>query len=151
MKILNNALVLSVSILGLAGCGGSSGGGGTAPGGGGNNIFTSFSNIPDNGTTNFEGTSRSTSVTSEDDGHITSISAVSGPDDATAAATTENGDLVAISIKAPGANVSFDSQNGDTFEPLEPFVSDGDFILATTANDQDELLIVDSEAAGLPQ
>ena len=65
MKILKNALVLSVSIVGLAGCGGSSGGG-TAPGG--TNIFTSFSNLPDNGTTIFEGTSRSASFTSDDDG-----------------------------------------------------------------------------------
>ena len=143
MNFLNNAFVLSVSIVGLAGCGGSSDGGGTAPGVG-NNIFTSFSNIPDNGTTIIAGTSRGASYIAENSdgtGKVT-VSSVSGPDDATAAVRTKNGNTVALSVNAPGANVSFDSENGDILGSTEGFLS------LTSADGQKDAGFRDPEAAG---
>jgi hypothetical protein len=137
MKLLNNAVVLSVSMACLAGCGGGSGSGD------GNTVvdFTKLSDIPDNGITNFGGTSRSASYTADGAGNVTSISSVSGPDAATAVLKTKNGEAVAIRINAPGANVSFDSENGDTF------VSDGTTTSASSENDENALIIVDSQTS----
>ena len=133
MNFLNNAAALSFSLLYLAGCGGGGNDGITVV------DFTRLSNIPSNGVTKFGGTSRSASYAADGAGKVTSVSSISGPNAATADLKTKNGEPIAISINAPGASVSFDSENGDTFD------SDGTTTAVFSANEQDALVIVDNQ------
>lgn len=137
MKVSKNAMAMSLAMVFLAGCSG---------GGGGENRvvqFTAFSKVPKDGTTNFNGTSRSVSFTEDGSGTVTATTVASGPNKATATLITENDNAVAIRVNVPGANASFNRDNGDTIQ------NDGAIISAESANGQDLLFVANGKTTAL--
>jgi transferrin binding protein len=130
----------------LVGC---SGGGDGGSGGGGDNgdsavDFTTFSNMPDNGTTNFVGTAQSSTleVTALGNGLVT-MSDPSGPGAATQTMKNQDGNLVAVNIAADRASVSFNNENGGIFD------FGGSIFTATSEDGKNYLLNINSPEYGL--
>ncbi len=145
MNFAVGSAILTLAMTTLAGC---SGGDGIA-GGGGPDVgprdsgvdFTGFSNMSENGTTNFEGTARSASLSLPHTGFIT-MSSPSGSKAAKATMETQNGNLVAVGIDAPGASVSVGPGNGATIEDI------GSVNVAVSGRGTDVIHLVDSQEAG---
>jgi hypothetical protein len=141
MKQLLSTTVL-LTVLSACGVGSGDGAGGIGGGGGGGTTFTGFSQLPNNGVTQLQGRAISSSYTTDSSFNPISIAPISGPSDAYANVTTENGVLVALSANAPTSSVTFDTRNGDTIVAESPLIG------AATANGQDLAVFADPDAAG---
>jgi hypothetical protein len=102
-------LILSTAtIAALAGCMGSGGSGGNAP------AFTSFNDVPADGSAQLKGQARTASMS--ESGNGVTVGAISDPTDASVTVTYAGGDLTKEAVNAAGSNLSWDTANGDTVE-----------------------------------
>ena len=99
----------------LAACGGGGGGGG----GGGVVSFTSFSNVPANGTYEMRGQAVSATHTGHSAGNVV-VSGFTESGQATIRVTNQNGDTIAYDLRVPGTRVSIDTRNGDRIDSSDP-------------------------------
>lgn len=76
--------------------------------------FSSFANYPVNGTVSIDGQAATGQYTANLGSGVVAVGAISGPNSATALDTVKNGQSVALQIQAPGSNVSWNTNNGDT-------------------------------------
>ena len=103
----------------LAACGGGGGGGGGVA------QFSSFSNVPANGTYEMRGQAVTATHSGLSAGNVV-VSAFAESGEATIRVTNQNGNTIAYDLRVPGASTSIDMRNGDRIEANFGLIGAGD-------------------------
>lgn len=133
IKMTNSAFAAFALIPFVSACGSS----GDSP-----TAFSGFSNIPTDGTVQISGRGASASYAANSSGQV-AISNLQTDTDATVNATSENDELMAVSMRAGGSSVSFSDSNNDTMGAILGAVA------FQSANEQDLAIIANEDTLGL--